>query len=59
MAKSALDTLKVEPVRAFAQRVVVSQTAEINAIDALLSQRSLTPPPRSPGDMDMNDMPHP
>nr|WP_244977212.1 DUF305 domain-containing protein [Deinococcus humi] len=52
MAKSALNTVRAEPVRAFAQRVVVSQTAEINAIDALLEQRALTPPADTPGTMD-------
>ncbi|QLG13496.1 DUF305 domain-containing protein (plasmid) [Deinococcus sp. D7000] len=58
MAKSALNTVKSKPVRAFAQRVVVSQTAEISAIDALLGQRARTPPASSPNNTDMEDMNH-
>lgn len=58
MAKSALNTVKSKPVRAFAQRVVVSQTSEISAIDALLEQRALTPPATSPDNMHMEDMNH-
>lgn len=58
MAKSALNTVKSKPVRAFAERVVVSQTSEISAIDALLGQRALTPPATSPDNMDMEDMNH-
>lgn len=54
MAKAALNTVKSRPVRAFAQRVVVSQTSEIGAIDALLRKRALTPPASS----HMEDMNH-
>ncbi|GHG40968.1 DUF305 domain-containing protein [Deinococcus indicus] len=45
MATSALKTVSRPEVRAFARRVVRAQTTEIQAIDALLQGRQLTPPP--------------
>jgi uncharacterized protein (DUF305 family) len=45
LATSALKTVSRPEVRAFARRVVRAQTTEIQAIDALLQGRQLTPPP--------------
>lgn len=55
MARSALKTVKRPEVQAFAQRVVSAQTAEIQAIDALLAQRLIDTAPVQP---EMDGMPH-
>lgn len=53
MATSALKVVRQPEVIAFARRVVVAQTSEIQAIDALLARRA-TPTPAVP----MGEMPH-
>jgi len=54
MAKSALREVKRQEVRAFAERVVAAQTAEITTIDVMLKSRmsSTSATPK------MRDMPH-
>ncbi|MVN88922.1 DUF305 domain-containing protein [Deinococcus sp. HMF7620] len=53
MATSALGTVRRPEVRAFAQRVVTAQRSEIQAIDALLAGRGVTPEPLPTHNMDM------
>lgn len=55
MAKSALKTVKRPEVQAFARRVVSAQTAEIQAIDALLADRM---PEQAPAVPEIETMPH-
>ncbi|WP_412026448.1 DUF305 domain-containing protein [Deinococcus yunweiensis] len=55
MATSALKTVKRPEVRSFARRVVSGQTAEIQAIDALLAGRMTDTAPATP---EMDGMPH-
>ena len=55
MATAALKTVRRSEVRAFAQRVVTAQTSEIQALDALLQGRGVTPEPAPTHDMDIMD----
>jgi uncharacterized protein (DUF305 family) len=56
MAKSALNTVREPQVKAFAQRVIASQTSEIRAIDALLKTRSIQPPAAAADNTDLDNM---
>jgi len=55
MAKAALNAVKRPETRAFAERVITAQTAEITAIDAMLKARMTVGAPAAP---EMRDMPH-
>ncbi|WP_155300367.1 DUF305 domain-containing protein [Deinococcus kurensis] len=57
MANAALQQARHPLVRTFARNVVTSQSAEVRAIDALLTARNVTPPP-APAPADMTDMDH-
>ncbi|MDP9765522.1 DUF305 domain-containing protein [Deinococcus enclensis] len=56
MAQAALKGARQPLVRAFANRVVASQTAEVRSIDAMLRARDLTPP--GPDNIHTEDMDH-
>lgn len=58
MAKSALKTVQQSPVKAFAERIVASQTSEIRTIDAMLKARNLPIPADLPAGDDMDGMGH-
>ena len=55
MAKAALGTLKRPEVRSFAERVILAQTAEVTAIDAMLKARTT---PGAPAISEQGDRPH-
>lgn len=57
MAKAVQNEAKEPLVRSFAERVISSQSAEIRTIDAMLKERSITPP-STPDNSDMENMDH-